>query len=79
MMRVNIGEAKKMWPSLLAKVEQDHEEVVICRNGKPVAKLVGMGAAHIDHFKSDPDLGPIVFKEDPCAPLDEEACPEEFR
>lgn len=79
MIRVNIGEAKKMWSSLLARVERDHEEVVICRNGKAVARLIGMGAAHIDHFKTDPNLVPVVFKEGPCAPLDEEAWPEEFR
>jgi prevent-host-death family protein len=79
MIRVNTHEAKTKLSMLLSKVELDHEEVVICRNGKPVAKLVGAGTAHIDHFKTDPDLVPIVIHGDPCAPLDEEDWPEEYR
>lgn len=39
MVKVNVREAKTSLPSLLAKVEAG-EEVVIARNGTPVARLV---------------------------------------
>ena len=41
MLTVNVTEAKANWSRLLARVEAG-EEVVIARNGKPVARLVGV-------------------------------------
>jgi prevent-host-death family protein len=79
MITVNTHEAKTRLSELLALVEQKHEEVTICRNGKAVAKLVATESEPIDRLKPIPELGPIVFHEDPTAPLDEDAWPEEFR
>ncbi len=79
MITINTHEAKSKLSSLLAKVEQGQEEVIICRNGKPVAKLVAIGNRQADPLRMNPRLGPVVFNEDPCAPLDEQAWPEELR
>ena len=79
MIRVNTHEAKTRLSELLALVEQNHEEVTICRNGKAVAKLVATSGKSVEHFKKDPSLGPVVFYEDPTAPLPDDAWPEEFR
>ena len=79
MIMMNTHEAKTKLSALLAKVEDEHEEVIICRNGKPVAKLVAVEAQAVDPFGKNPRLGPTAFHEDPCAPLDEEAWPQEWR
>lgn len=39
MLTVNTYEAKTRLSALLAAVEKQHEKVVICRNGHPVAEL----------------------------------------
>ncbi|MGB2823796.1 MAG: type II toxin-antitoxin system prevent-host-death family antitoxin, partial [Phycisphaerae bacterium] len=75
MIKVNTHEAKSKLSSLLAKVEQGREEVIICRNGKPVAKLVAIDKTRGGPLCMNPRLGPVVLKEDPCAPLDDEAWP----
>jgi len=79
MVTINTHEAKTKLSALLAKVEQSHEEVVICRNGKPVAKLVAVESGPADPLRGNPRLGPIVFHEHPCAPLDEDDWPAERR
>jgi prevent-host-death family protein len=79
MLRVNTQQAKTQLSKLLASVEESREEVTICRNGKPVAKLVPIDRARPSPLRKNPRLGPVVFHEDPCAPLDEEAWPEERR
>jgi len=76
---VNTHEAKTRLSALLARVEATHEEITICRNGKPVAKLVPIDDQPPSPLSRNPRLGPIVFHEDPCAPIDEEAWPEEYR
>jgi prevent-host-death family protein len=40
MKTVNIHEAKTRFSALLAEIEKRGEEILICRNGKPVADLV---------------------------------------
>lgn len=70
MMKVNTREAKERLTALLAQVERTGEAVTICRNGKPVAKLVAVSDAPTDPFQRHPHLLPVVFHEDPCAPLD---------
>ena len=79
MISVNTHEAKTRLSALLALVEEGSEEVTICRNGKPVAKLVAVQEAAIDPMEKHPELQGAAFLEDPCAPLDEEAWPEEWR
>ena len=79
MVKVNTHEAKSRLSELLALVEEKHEEVTICRNGKPVAKLTPILHGKVDRLKKDPKLGPVIFHEDPTAGLSEEDWPEEFR
>lgn len=79
MLKVNTHEAKTRLSKLLELVERTHEEVTICRDGKPVAKLVAADEPKFDHFRKDPKLAGARFLEDPCAPLSEEDWPEEFR
>lgn len=79
MVSVDTHEAKARLSELLALVEQGGEEVTICRDGKPVAKLVPAPEPRPSPLKKNPRLGPVVFLDDPCAPLDEDAWPEECR
>ncbi|HUU22814.1 MAG TPA: type II toxin-antitoxin system prevent-host-death family antitoxin [Phycisphaerae bacterium] len=79
MITINTHQAKTQLSRLLAQVEEGREEVLICRNGKPVAKLVAVDSGVADPLRMNPRLGPVVFHEDPCAPLDDEAWPEECR
>jgi len=79
MVSVNTHEAKSKLSALLARVESEHEEVVICRNGRPVAKLVAYGPASTEPLPQNPRLGPVILHGDPCAPLREEDWPEECR
>jgi prevent-host-death family protein len=78
MISVNTHEAKTTLSHLLAAVEEKGENVVICRNGKPVARLVPVHADHLDHFRIDRRLAG-KFLEDPVAGVPEEAWPEEYR
>lgn len=78
MITVNTHEAKTTLSTLLAAVEQKGESVIICRNGKPVARLVPASAGQVDHFRADPRLAG-KFLENPVAGVPEEAWPEEFR
>ena len=79
MLRVNTHEAKSRLSALLAMVQERHEEITICRNGKPVARLVCLQDKPLDPLLGDSRLAPVVFHEDPCAPLDSTAWPEEYR
>lgn len=79
MYHVNTHEAKTRLSALLGRVERTREEITICRNGKPVAKLVPIDDQPPAPLCKNPRLGPIVFREDPCAPIDEEGWPEECR
>jgi prevent-host-death family protein len=40
MKTVNIHEAKTRFSALLAEIEEHGAEILICRNGKPVADLI---------------------------------------
>jgi len=72
MLKVNTHEAKTRLSALLAAVESEGEVVVICRNGKPIAELRRAREEHRDPLRTDPQLGGVVFHEDPTAPLDPE-------
>ena len=70
MQNVNIHEAKTKLSAILLDVEQKGETYLICRNGKPVAKLV-------PHKKKDrltyhPALSKIKIKYDPTEELSTE-------
>jgi prevent-host-death family protein len=78
MIMVNTHEAKTTLSSLLAAVEERGEHVIICRNGKPVARLVPSDTEQVDHFTLNPRLK-VVFQGDPMSPVPLEAWPEEYR
>jgi prevent-host-death family protein len=64
---VNIHEAKTHLSRLLAAVE-DGEEVIIARNGRPVARLVGVATA-TSARRPGVDRGRIRYADDLDAPL----------
>ena len=75
MITVNMHEAKSSLSQLVQAVEERGEEVVLCRNGRPVARLVPHAREAVDHFRRDARL-PGVILEDQVAPLPPEAWPE---
>ncbi len=78
MINVNVHEAKTTLSALLVAVEEKGESILICRNGKPVAKLVPITENPVNHFKCNPRLK-VVFHENPMTPVPPEAWPEECR
>jgi len=78
MVMVNTHEAKTQLSSLLARVEDQGETILICRNGKPVAELRPL-PAFPDPLQTHPEISQIRFHEDPMAPLDPEDWPEDAR
>jgi len=78
MITVNTHEAKTTLSSLLAAVEERGEQVIICRNGKPVARLVPSDSKPVDHFTVDPRRK-VVLQGDAMSPVPLEAWPEEYR
>lgn len=80
MLTVNIHDAKTHLSSLLNKVEDDNETVLICRNGKPVADLVPHRKSKIKFpLKPHPLLGGLKINCDLTAPLSDEEWPEDCR
>lgn len=73
--KVNMHQAKTSLSQLVQAVEERGETVVVCRNGRPVARLVPHTGESLDHFRRDPRLGGVLL-EDPSAPLPPEAWPE---
>ncbi len=78
MISINTHQAKTQLSALLTAVQERGEVVVICRNGKPVARLVTADPCFIDHFREDARLK-VTFNQDPTLPVSEEAWPEELR
>ncbi len=74
MKTVNIHEAKTNFSSLLARLEDDSEPIVICRNGTPVADLVLHRRG--SRIKPHPTLRKIKITYDPVTPLAAEEWPE---
>lgn len=80
MITVNMHEAKTRLSELVQNVERG-DEVVICRNGKPVARLSPVTPARgRRNLKPDPKLRPILAPGyDPAEPLSEDEWPEDCR
>lgn len=78
MITANMHEAKTRLSELVAAVEERGEIVVLCRNGRPAARLVPADPCFLDHFREDPRLK-VTFHQDPTLPVPEEAWPEEYR
>jgi prevent-host-death family protein len=77
MISVNVHEAKTNLSSLLARVEQDGERVLICRNGKPVADLTPHKPVRRNRLKPHPILSKIVINYDPTESLTPEEWPQD--
>jgi prevent-host-death family protein len=78
MIQVNTHEAKTKLSYLLSKVETEHEQVKICRNGKPIAILSPIPSKP-DPLKQHQELMGVQFNEDPVQPLSNDEWPEECR
>ena len=74
MITVRLEEAPSQLDSLLTRVEERGEVVLICRGEQPVAEL--RPAAQVNGLPMHPQLSQIKFHEDPVAPLDAEDWPE---
>ena len=70
-LQVNVHEAKTQLSKLLAKVEQG-EEVIIARDGKPIAKLVPFRAPVKKRLRVGDWKGRIWMSPDFDAPLSDE-------
>jgi prevent-host-death family protein len=64
---VNVHKAKTNFSKLLAQVESDAAEYVICRNGKPIANLIPHRQK--DRLRPHPLLRKIQINYDPLEPL----------
>ena len=77
MKTVNVHEAKTNFSSLLARVEENSEAIVICRNGEPVADLVPHKRPN--RIKAHPSLSRIKIGYDPTETLSTDEWPETSR
>ncbi len=78
MITANMHEAKSRLSELVSAVEERGEIVILCRHGKPVARIVSADPCFLDHFRADPRLR-VTFHEDAMQPVPEDAWPEEYR
>ena len=69
--QVNVHEAKTQLSKLLAEVERG-AEVIIARDGRPVAKLVPFPGASVKRLRLDDWKGRIWMSPDFDAPLPDE-------
>lgn len=78
MLTVNTHEAKTNLSNILSRIEKNGENVLICRNGHPVAELLPW-KKHKNPLKQNNILKKITFNQDPSLPLDEDEWPRESR
>ena len=71
MITVNIHEAKSNLSKLLGRVEDFHEIIQLCRNGRPVAQIVPLGKVG-NPLTQHPEISAIKFYYDPVEPLAED-------
>jgi prevent-host-death family protein len=77
MKTVNVHEAKTNFSNLIARVEDNSEAIVICRNGQPVADLVPHKQPK--RTKPHPVLSRIKMAYDPVEPLGPDEWPKAAR
>ena len=78
MISVNTHEAKTNLSQLLMKVEQGHETIVICRNGKPVAELSPWSRGR-NPLQQSLKLKKVIIHQDPSLPLGDDEWPQAHR
>jgi prevent-host-death family protein len=79
MVSVNTHEAKTHLSELLLKVEKQHETIIICRNGVPVAQLHPCHKGEKNPLRQNPKLTNVVFYEDPTLPVSDADWPESLK
>jgi len=79
MITVNMHEAKTRLSELVTLIEEKHEVVRLCRNGKPVACIkAAAGNSQADRgFRSE--LAPLHLEGDLTAPITLEEWPADLR
>ena len=77
MKTVNVHEAKTKLSALLAEVEETGAEIVICRNGEPVAELVPYRKR--DRLVPHPVMGNFQINYDVTEPASDDEWPERAR
>jgi len=77
MKTVNVHDAKTNFSSLLARVEECEERIVICRNGQPVADLIRHQRK--DRTRPHPALRKIRIGYDPVESLSDAEWPTSSR
>ncbi|MBT4836798.1 MAG: type II toxin-antitoxin system prevent-host-death family antitoxin [Methylococcales bacterium] len=75
MLVVNIQDNETNLLSLLAKIERSDEEIIICRNGKPIADLHRHQSKN--RTEAHPTLSKIQTNYDPVEILTKDEWPEE--
>ena len=69
---INIHEAKTKLSSVLMEIEKKRNSFIICRNGKPVAKLSPFIDSRGNRLGKHPTMGNIQINFDPTEDLTEE-------
>jgi len=77
MITVTMDEARARLSELVEALQQPDEEVMICRDGKPVAELTKPRVAN--RLTPHPVLSRIEIRYDPTEPLQSDEWPEECR
>jgi prevent-host-death family protein len=77
MKTVNVHEAKTNFSSLLARVKDSNERIVICRNGEPIADLVPHRRK--SRTRPHPKLSRIKIGYDPVESLSTDEWPKAIR
>jgi antitoxin (DNA-binding transcriptional repressor) of toxin-antitoxin stability system len=77
MIIVNTHEAKTRLSQLLVLIENNHEIVRVCRNGKPIADIVPIQNKISNPLKQHGQLSKIKINYDPTAPLTDDEWPME--
>ena len=72
MKMVNIHEAKTNLSALLADVESKDEHIIICRSGKPIAKITPIETNKGNRLLVKEELKPLYVKGDLTEPSSED-------
>lgn len=79
MLIVNTHEAKTRLSELLRLVEERHERIRICRNGRPVAEIAPIRKPERSPLQQNPRLRGVIYRDDPVQPLSDDDWPDEQR
>jgi antitoxin (DNA-binding transcriptional repressor) of toxin-antitoxin stability system len=79
MITVNTHEAKTGFSSLLKKVEEDNETIIVCRNGHPIAEIHAVSKATAIALPAVDKKLAVKLMYDPTEPLDAEDLPDDCR